>query len=83
MRLLMIGILAPLVLLFSAGAGEAREHKWCLFKSGGLRTCRFDTWEQCFASRTGNSDFCRQNARYQSGAPAGQNTRNRPRRAVR
>jgi hypothetical protein len=44
-------------------------YRYCLQESGGrdgnsMTWCRFDTLEQCRASRNGSSDFCYPNPAY-------------------
>jgi hypothetical protein len=63
---------ALLVLVFTmqgvtlAQAQRAQVYRYCLLEGGGgprggggqMMTCRYNTWAQCMASKTGNSDSC-------------------------
>jgi hypothetical protein len=45
-----------------AQAQQAPVYRFCLLergpRSGEMMTCRYNTWEQCMASRGGGSDTC-------------------------
>jgi hypothetical protein len=49
-----------------AQAQNAPVYRYCLLEGGGgprggggqTMTCRYNTWAQCMASKTGNSDSC-------------------------
>lgn len=64
MRLRMMAALVPVVLLASAGAGEARTFPWCLHDRFGGINCGFVSEQQCRAARGGNTDMCMRNGLY-------------------
>ena len=81
MRFLILAFLVSGSLLFSADRGEAQSkpYPWCLTDSEGTVNCGFQTFNQCFASRSGNRDMCTENPRFKGKAPWGQQ---RPRRSL-
>ena len=50
-----------------AQPAAAQNYPWCVYENigGGATNCGFSTFQQCLAARTGNSDSCGANPRYQ------------------
>jgi hypothetical protein len=78
-----IAISAALIgaVLGATGRPAAAEivYPWCFHEvsEAGYVTCAFATYEQCMASRHGQSGFCIRNAAFESNAAAADKPRRR------
>jgi hypothetical protein len=73
MRTLLVAATAPVAFIGLQTAAEAQRapvYRYCLIEylgprgGGGTLLCRFNTWAQCMASRSGPSDSCIINPEY-------------------
>ena len=62
-----MGAMAMLSLLLTMAGSAQAEGSWCLNKGGtGSTNCGYYSYQQCMASVSGGTSFCRQNGFYQN-----------------